>query len=302
MCGSTTTAYTAARQKTITSEVIERRCDVWYHPRIMNTIQAQPVGNLLREWRQRRRMSQLDLAAEAEISSKHLSFLETGRSLPSREMLLHLAEQLAIPLRERNILLVAAGYAPVFPERSFDDPALQVARKAVGLVLAGHEPSPALAVDRHWTLIASNNAIPPLLAGADAALLQPPVNVLRLSLHPAGLAPRIANLPEWRAHLLARLRQQIDLTADPLLVDLMRELLGYPVPGGARVHNSAGERSYAGVVVPFQLNTEAGRLTFFSTTTIFGTPIDITLSELAIESFFPADALTAAAVRRLAQG
>jgi transcriptional regulator with XRE-family HTH domain len=268
----------------------------------MNTIQTQPVGNLLREWRQRRRMSQLDLASEAEISSKHLSFLETGRSLPSRDMLLHLAEQLAIPLRERNILLIAAGYAPVFPERSLEDPALQAARKAVTLVLAGHEPSPALAVDRHWTLIASNNAIPPLLAGVDATLLQPPVNVLRLSLHPAGLAPRIANLPEWRSHLFARLRHQIDLSADPLLVELMRELNDYPTPSSAQSHPPVRGRDYAGVVVPFQLNTEAGRLTFFSTTTIFGTPIDITLSELAIESFFPADAVTAAAVRRLAQG
>jgi transcriptional regulator with XRE-family HTH domain len=275
---------------------------VWYHLPIMNTMQAQPVGNLLREWRQRRRMSQLDLASEAEISSKHLSFLETGRSLPSRDMLLHLAEQLAIPLRERNILLIAAGYAPVFPERSLEDPALHVARKAVELVLAGHEPSPALAVDRHWTLIASNNAIPPLLAGVDAALLQPPVNVLRLSLHPAGLAPRIANLPEWRAHLLARLRHQIDLSADPVLVELLRELNGYPMPNSARSRPPISDREYAGVVVPFRLITEAGQLTFFSTTTIFGTPIDITLSELAIESFFPADAVTAAAVRRLAAG
>jgi transcriptional regulator with XRE-family HTH domain len=275
---------------------------VWYHPHIMNTLHAQPVGNLLREWRQRRRMSQLDLASEAEISSKHLSFLETGRSLPSRDMLLHLAKQLAIPLRERNILLIAAGYAPVFPERSLEDPALHVAHKAVELVLAGHEPSPALAVDRHWTLIASNNAIPPLLAGVDAALLQPPMNVLRLSLHPAGLAPRIANLPEWRSHLLARLRHQIDLSADPILVELMRELSGYRMPSRARLHPPVGDREYAGVVVPFQLITEAGQLTFFSTTTIFGTPIDITLSELAIESFFPADAVTAAAVRRLAPG
>src|SRR3954447_8083530 len=208
-------------------------------------MQAQPAGNLLREWRQRRRMSQLDLASEAEISSKHLSFLETGRSLPSRDMLLHLADQLAIPLRERNILLIAAGYAPVFPERSLEDPALHVARKAVELVLAGHEPSPALAVDRHWTLIASNNAIPPLLAGVDAALLQPPVNVLRLSLHPAGLAPRIANLPEWRAHLLARLRHQIDVTADGELIKLLDELSGYPAPGGGKVPRSTVNEDYA---------------------------------------------------------
>jgi transcriptional regulator with XRE-family HTH domain len=269
---------------------------------LMNTIQLQPVGNLLREWRQRRRMSQLDLACEAEISSKHVSFLETGRSLPSRDMLLHLAERLEIPLRERNILLVAAGYAPVFPERSLEDPALQAARKAVDLVLAGHEPYPALAIDRHWNLIASNNAVPSLLGGVDPALLRLPVNVLRVSLHPAGLAPRIANLPEWRAHLLARLRHQIDLTADPVLVELMRELSGYSTPSGARSSKPTADRDYGGVVVPFQFITEGGLLTFFSTTTIFGTPIDITLSELALESFFPADAVTAAAVRRFAQG
>jgi transcriptional regulator with XRE-family HTH domain len=152
---------------------------------------AQPVGDLLREWRQRRRMSQLDLASEAEISTRHLSFLETGRAQPSRDMVLHLAEQLEVPLRERNILLVAAGFAPVFAERSLQDPALQAARKAVDLVLAGHEPYPALAVDRHWTLIAANSAVGRMIGGTDPALLQPPVNVLRLSLHPQGLAPRI---------------------------------------------------------------------------------------------------------------
>jgi transcriptional regulator with XRE-family HTH domain len=196
----------------------------------MSSTHTQGVGKLLREWRQRRRLSQLDLAAEAEISSKHLSFVESGRALPSREMLLHLAEQLAIPLRERNVLLVAAGYAPVFAECSLDDPALQAARKAVELVLAGHEPYPALAIDRHWTMIAANRAIAPLLAGVDRALLEPPVNVLRLSLHPAGLAPRIANLAAWRAHLLARLRRQIELTADVQLIGLQGELSAYPVP------------------------------------------------------------------------
>ena len=196
-------------------------------------IQTQPVGNLLRKWRERRRLSQLDLACEAEISTRHLSFLETGRSLPSREMVLRLAEQLEVPLRERNVLLIAAGYAPAFPERPLDDPALQAARKAVDLVLAGHEPYPALAIDRHWTLIASNNAVPPLLAGVEPSLLQPPVNVLRLSLHPAGLAPRIANLAEWRSHLLARLRHQIEVSADPVLEELLNELCGYPMSGDA---------------------------------------------------------------------
>src|SRR2546423_1928048 len=167
---------------------------------------AQPVGDLLREWRQRRRMCQLDLDSNTENSTRDLSFLETGRALPSRDMVLHLAEQLEVPLRERNVLLVAAGFAPVFAERSLEDPALQAARKAVDLVLAGHEPYPALAVDRHWTLIAANSAVGRMIGGADAALLQPPVNVLRLSLHPRGLAPRIANLPEWRAPPLAPVR------------------------------------------------------------------------------------------------
>jgi len=260
----------------------------------MTTVASQPVGTLLREWRQRRRLSQLDLAAEAEISSKHLSFLETGRALPSREMILRLAEQLAIPLRERNLLLIAAGYAPIFSERSLDDPALQSARRAVDLVLAGHEPYPALAIDRHWTLVAANKAIAPLLAGIDGGLLQPPVNVLRVSLHPRGLAPRIANLPEWRAHLLARLRHQIDLTADAVLVELLNELSNYPVSGPRQARNPRPDQDYAGVVVPLHLLADGGMLTLFSTTTIFGTPVDITLSELALELFFPADAESAA--------
>ena len=258
----------------------------------------QPVGDLLREWRQRRRMSQLDLALEAEISTKHLRFLETGRSLPSRDMVLNLAERLDVPLRDRNVLLLAAGFAPVFRERPLEDPALQAARKAIDLVLAGHEPYPAIAVDRHWTLVASNRAVAPLLAGVDPALLRPPVNVLRLSLHPAGLAPRTANLAEWRGHLLERLRRQITISADPVLLQLLGELRGYPAPPTAAAE-SDGE--HPAVVVPFQLITEAGVLAFFSTTTVFGTPVDITLSELALESFFPADAATAEILRRLTQ-
>jgi transcriptional regulator with XRE-family HTH domain len=266
---------------------------------VMIGVQTQPVGNLLRKWRERRRLSQLDLACEAEISTRHLSFLETGRSLPSREMVLRLAERLDVPLRERNALLVAAGYAPAFPERPLDDPALQSARKAVDLVLAGHEPYPALAIDRHWTLIASNNAVAPLLAWVDPSLLRQPVNALRLSLHPAGLAPRIANLVEWRSHLLARLRRQIEVTADPVLEALLDELSGYPAPGGSAENGGAGE--YAGVAVPFRLETEQGVLSFISATTIFGTPVDVTLSELALESFFPADAATANILRRAAE-
>ena len=257
---------------------------------------VHPIGDHLREWRQRRRLSQLDLALDAEISTKHLSFLETGRAQPSRDMVLHLAERLDVPLRERNVLLVSAGFAPVFPQRPLADPALEAARKAIDLVLKGHEPYPALAIDRHWTLIAHNAAVPPLLAGADASLLNPPVNVLRLSLHPQGLAPQIENLAEWRAHLLARLHQQIDVTADAVLVKLLDELAAYPVPAASRRRTNAAQ-DYGGVVVPLRLRTGAGTLSLISTTTIFGTPVDITLSELAIESFFPADAASAEMLR-----
>lgn len=260
---------------------------------------SRAVGELIREWRQRRRISQLDLALEAEISPKHLSFVETSRSQPSREMILRLAETLQVPLRARNSLLTAAGYAPVFAERPLDDPALAAARAAVDVVLKGHEPYPALAVDRHWTLVASNSMVPRLLQGIDASLLQPPVNVLRLTLHPEGLAPRIANLGEWRAHLLDRLRRQIDATADSGLEELWRELRAYPGPTGVQ---SPPGRDYAGVVVPFELRTPNGVLAFFSTTTVFGTPVDITLSELALETFFPANEATAEALRALAGG
>jgi transcriptional regulator with XRE-family HTH domain len=268
-----------------------------YHCGTMQT--RRPVGSLLRDWRQRRRMSQLDLACEAEISTRHLSFVETGRSHPSREMLLHLAETLGVPLRERNALLVAAGYAPVFPERPLADPALKPAREAIDRVLAGHEPYPALAIDRHWTLIAANSAVSRLLAGVDPSLLAPPLNVLRLSLQPAGLAPRIANYHEWRAHLLARLQHQVRLTADPVLALLLEELRAYPAPDGS--DSAPSSASHEEIVVPFQLQTEAGVLAFFSTTTLFGTPVEVTLAELAIESFFPADARTAEILRALVQ-
>jgi transcriptional regulator with XRE-family HTH domain len=262
---------------------------------------VRPVGDHLREWRQRRRMSQLDLASEAEVSTRHLSFVETGRSQPSREMVLHLAERLDVPLRDRNVLLVAAGFAPVFPESGLDDPTLDAVRKAVDLVLKGHEPYPALAIDRRWELVASNAAVAPLLAGVDEILMRPPVNVLRLSLHPAGLAPRIVNYMEWRSHLIARLRRQIEISADPDLAELMSELRSYPPPPGAGSRRPASSKGRAEVVVPFQLATKGGCLSFISTTTVFGTPIDITLSELAIESFFPADVETAARLQRKAR-
>ena len=257
--------------------------------------QSLPIGEQVRHWRQRRRLSQLDLACEAEISTRHLSFIETGRAAPSREMILHLAESLDVPLRQRNALLLAAGFAPVFQERSLDDPALRPAREAVEALLNAHEPFPALAIDRHWNLIAANRAVAPLMAGAAPELVKAPVNVLRLSLHPKGVAPRIANLAEWREHLLFRLRRQFAETADPVLSDLLAELTAYP-NGGAR----RGAHDLSAIAVPLQLRTENGVLSFLSTTMMFGTPLDATLSELAIETFLPADAATAEALRRAA--
>jgi transcriptional regulator with XRE-family HTH domain len=253
-----------------------------------------PVGALLRQWRQRRRLSQFALACEAEISARHLSFVETGRALPSREMLLHLAEQLQIPLRERNRLLTAAGYAPLFPQRTLDDPALAVARQAIEQLLKAHEPYPALAVDRHWNLLAANAAIAPLLVDVAAELLQPPVNVLRISLHPQGMAPRIVNLGQWRAHLLARLRRDLEVCADEQLAALLAELSAYPAPA------EPDEPPADAVLVPLQLRTPLGELRLVSTTTVFGTPVDVTLAELALETLLPADAESAALLHRLA--
>jgi transcriptional regulator with XRE-family HTH domain len=265
----------------------------------MDSGMTRPIGNLLREWRERRRLSQLALALDAEVSTRHLSFLETGRARPSREMLLRLTERLEVPLRERNTMLLAAGFAPAFPERDLDDPALGVARAAVDRVLAGHEPFPALAVDRYWTLVAANRVVPALLTRVAPHLLQPPINVLRLSLHPDGLATRIANLPEWRAHLLARLSRQVELTADSRLADLLQELREYAGDRGARgADQTIPDHNQASVAVPLRLYTEHGTLSLLSTTMVFGTPIDVTLSELAIEAFFPADAATADLLQR----
>ena len=261
------------------------------------TIQSstRSPGELVRKWRQHRRYSQLALAYDAEISPKHLSFVESGRAQPSRDMLMHLAERLDMPLRERNALLLSAGFAPAFKERPIEHQDLASIRQAIELVLAGHEPFPALAIDRHWTMVVANKGVAPLLTGVAAALLQPPVNVLRLSLHPEGLAPRIANLAQWRAHLFARLRHQIDLSADPTLVDLLKELRGYSTPVSSEGRWTKEEEGME-VIVPFRLMTEQGTLSFISTTMVFGTPIDITSSELAIESFFPADPETAAVI------
>ena len=260
---------------------------------------TKPAGEVLREWRQRRRMTQLDLALEAEISAKHLSFIETGRAQPSREMVLNLAERLEMPLRERNGLLIAAGFAPVFGERQISDPSLAKAREAVELVLKGHEPYPAIAVDRHWNLVSANKPIGILMGVASPALLKPPVNVLRLSLHPDGLASKIVNYHEWRAHLIARLKRQVDLSGDAKLAELLREISAYPKPSRSVVPIREGNAD--DVVVPLHFETHVGRVSLFSTMTIFGSPVDVTLSELAIESFFPADSESAAILRKISE-
>jgi transcriptional regulator with XRE-family HTH domain len=290
----------------MTPEVMEAAARALYHRGMDIALatpapagsQLRPFGEHLRAWRLRRRMSQLDLAGEADISTRHLSFVETGRSLPSREMVLRLAQRLDIPLRDRNALLVAAGYAPMYRERPLDDPALAAAKEAVQLILRSHEPYPALAVDRHWNLLAHNAVVPQLLAGVDASLMQPPVNVLRLSLHPQGLAPQIVNLGQWRHHLFERLRQQIQATGDRTLQALEQELRGYPMPADADATRLEGE--VLGIAVPLRLRTPGGVLNLISTTTIFGTPVDVTLQELALETFFPADPFTADALRAFA--
>ena len=276
----------------------------------MTTTQAG-VGPLLRDWRRRRRLSQLDLALEAGVSARHLSFLETGRSRPSPQMVIHLAEQLEVPLRERNRMLLAAGYAPVYGERALDAPELEPVRRALDLVLGGHEPYPALVVDRGWDIVAANRAVALLTEGVAPELLGPPANAMRLALHPDGLAPRIVNLGEWRSHLLERLGRQVVLSGDAALAELFEEVSGYPGP-------PAEEPSVEGdIVVSLHLRTGGRDLRFFSTVAVFGTAVDITVSELAflstvatfgtpldvmvaelaVESFFPADAATAAALR-----
>jgi transcriptional regulator with XRE-family HTH domain len=252
------------------------------------------VGEYLREWRQRRHLSQLDLAVDAEISARHLSFVETGRAAPSREMVLRLAERLEVPLRERNVLLVAAGYAPAFPQRSLDDPALAAARHAIDLVLKAHEPNPALAYDRHWNLVSANRMVAPLLEGLPQRLLGQPFNILRLALHPEGLAPRTVNLAEWSGHLLERLHRQCEATADGELLELYQDLKSYPMPA------RSGPLPPDNVAIPFKLRQDGEVLSFFSTTMVFGTPVDITLSELALETFFPADDLTATRLKEMA--
>jgi transcriptional regulator with XRE-family HTH domain len=266
------------------------------HTSLARAERAKPVhvGDHLRQWRQRRHLSQLDLAVDAEISARHLSFVETGRAAPSREMVLRLAERLDVPLRERNVLLVAAGYAPAFPQRALDDPVLSAAREAIDLVLKAHEPNPALAYDRHWNVVSANRMVAPILEGIPQQLLGQPINILRLAFHPEALASRTVNLAEWCGHLLERLHRQCEATADPELIKLYQDLKSYPIPA------RSGPLPPDTVAIPFKLWHGGEVLSFFSTTMVFGTPVDITLSELALETFFPADELTAMRLKQMA--
>ena len=251
------------------------------------------AGDLIREWRQRRRLSQLDLAIAANVSSRHLSFVETGRSRPTSEMILHLAEHLDVPLRDRNALLLAGGFAPAYPERGLAEPELHAVKNALKRVLDGHEPYPAAVVNRWWELVDANAGIALFTGDVRPELLEPPVNVLRLSLHPDGMAPRIANLPEWRAHLLARLHRQAEATGDPRLFSLYSELEAYP---GGQGDQGAQPPLPTDVVVPLRYRTAQAELSFLSITAVIGTPMDVTVEELAIESFYPANPQTAKAL------
>ena len=251
---------------------------------------------MLREWRRARRFSQLELALEAGVSARHLSFVETGRSRPSAALVLHLADRLDIPLRERNDLLLAAGYAPAYAQRELDAPEMGPVREAIEQALNAHEPYPALVVDRRWDLVSANRAFESLVEGAAAHLLEPPVNVLRLSLHPEGLASRIVNLEQWRTHLLERLRREAIARGDPALNALHEELVSYP---GGKPRPSLGP-TFADVAVALRVRRRDTELSFIGTRTKFGAALDVTVAELSIESFFPTDTRTATDMRAFA--
>ena len=254
------------------------------------------VGELIRDWRLRRRYSQLALACLANISARHLSFMETGRAQPSRQMLLLLCEQLEIPLRQRNDMLLRAGYAPHYAEHAMDEAPLQQAHSAIKTLLTAHEPFPAMAVDGHWNLVHANQSLSLLLDDVAPELLEPPVNVLRLGLHPLGLASRILNFAQWRAHLLQRLRRQYEQTADPWLLALYDELVAYPTPDGVADLSPVNHV----IAVPLQLETSRGVLSLLSASMTFGTPLEVALSELVLEIFLPANAGSAVILRNLA--
>ena len=253
---------------------------------------APSAGQLLRDWRARRRMSQLELAHLAGVSARHLSFVETGRARPSREMVLHLAEYLDVPLRERNPLLLAAGYAPTYHATDFEAPEMGVVREAVDRLLAAHEPYPAILIDRRWEVVSANKAAYVLIENVAPHLVEPPINVLRAALHPEGLAPRIVNLPQWVDHLLGSIRRQIAITGDDDLRELETELAGYARAMG--VDPSAAVEAPRAIAVPMRLRTDDGELSFMSMIATFGTALDITLAELTLETFLPADPATAA--------
>jgi transcriptional regulator with XRE-family HTH domain len=256
----------------------------------MSTSRTTPrgAGDLLRHWRQQRRRSQLDLALDAGVSARHLSFVETGRARPSSGLLLALAEHLEVPLRERNTLLLAAGYAPAYPETDLDGEEARAAREALGHLLAGHEPYPAVVFDRYGDVVLTNRAVAPLLEGAAPQLLAPPVNVYRLGLHPGGLAPRIRDRAGWTAHLVHRLTRLERLTGDRRLTELLAEVRGYPGVREALDERPPG----AELLLTVHLAAPRGDLVLHTTVTSFGDPRDVTLSELAVESFFPADERT----------
>jgi transcriptional regulator with XRE-family HTH domain len=257
-----------------------------------STATAPGVGPLLREWRRRRHRSQMELALDAGVSARHISFLETGRSRPSREMVLGLAGELEVPLRERNELLLAAGFAPEYRELAYEDPELAPVREAVEQVLAGHDPYPALVVDRHWELVVANEGLGLLLDGVAPHLLEPPANAMRIALHPEGMAPRILNFGEWCHHIMHRLERQAQLTGDPAIAELRDELRAYAGDGAGE-----GAPPEHDVFIPLRLRApDGGELRFLSTVATFGTAVDITVAELSIESFFPADAATATAL------
>jgi transcriptional regulator with XRE-family HTH domain len=258
--------------------------------------QPPTFGDVLRHWRGRRRISQLALSCDAGISQRHLSCVESGRARPSRDMALLLAETLDLPLRARNDLLLAAGFAPLFPERPPEDRAMAEALGMVDRILAAQGLNPAIAVDRHWTLRAANAAAGWLMQGLPPALLAPPVNVLRISLHPEGLAPRIRNLADWRAHVLHRIDRQIDASGDAGLAALREELAALPGPRARHVLADPDR-----LFVPVQIETDLGLLSFVTMTTVFGAPLDVGLSELAIETFLPVDAATTAALAVIGQ-
>ncbi|MGV9453497.1 helix-turn-helix domain-containing protein [Streptomyces sp. NPDC003635] len=248
------------------------------------------VGPLLRAWREQRRVSQLELALRADSSARHISFIETGRSRPSEEMVLRLAEHLDVPVRERNALLLAAGYAPRYPETPLDDPALDAVRAGMERLIQGYEPYPAIVVDAMYNVQAANRGILMLLDGIPEHLLAPPLNAMRLTLHPEGLAPRIRNLREWRGHLLAQMERQIALHRSEPLRELYEEVAGYPVP-----ETGAGtepEEPVPYFALPLQIEHEGRTLSFISSISTFNTPMDVTVAELAIETLLPADPAT----------